>query len=99
MRNKVNYIYIYIYHNDRQCYIHYIFNVVICLPFHIYEGVENILKHVLFYMYDAKVMAEKIDLPIRKLPQNNLLYLVVGQTKTRKLLLTRLETKHNAILH
>jgi hypothetical protein len=50
-------------------------------------------------MYDIKVMAEKIDLPIRKLPKNNLLYLVVGQTKTRKLLLTRLKTKHNAILH
>jgi hypothetical protein len=40
-------------------------------------------------------MVEEIGLPIRKLPENASLYLVVGQTKTRKLLLTRLETKHN----
>jgi hypothetical protein len=44
---------------------------------------------------DVKVMAEEIGLPIRKLPENTSLYLVVGQTKTNKLLLTGLETKHN----
>jgi hypothetical protein len=43
-------------------------------------------------------MAEEIDLPIRKLPENALLYLVVGQTKTKKLLLTKFETKHNVTI-
>jgi hypothetical protein len=49
-------------------------------------------------MHDVKVMAEKIGLLIRKLPENASLYLVVGQTKIKKLLLTRLETKHNVIV-
>jgi hypothetical protein len=43
-------------------------------------------------------MVEKIGLPIRKLLENTLLYLVVGQTKIRKLLLTGLETKHNVTI-
>jgi hypothetical protein len=34
------------------------------------------------------VMVEKIGLPIRKLPKYTSLYLIMGQTKTRKLLLT-----------
>ena len=63
-------------------------NMVTSLPLHIHDGVENVLKHVLFNVHDIKVMAEKIGLPIRKLPKNTLLYLIVGQTKTRKLLLT-----------
>jgi hypothetical protein len=49
-------------------------------------------------VHDVKVMAEEISLPIRKLPENTSLYLVVGQTKTRKLLLTGLETKHNVTI-
>jgi hypothetical protein len=44
---------------------------------------------------DVKVMAEEIGLPIRKLLENTLIYPVIGQTKTRKLLLAGLETKHN----
>ena len=48
-----------------------------------------------FYVYEVKVMVEEIDLPIRKLLENTSLYPIVGQTKTRKLLLTGLETKHN----
>jgi hypothetical protein len=45
---------------------------------------------------DVKVMVEEIDFPIRKLLENTLLYPFVGQTKTRKLLLTELKTKqHN----
>jgi hypothetical protein len=44
---------------------------------------------------DVKVMAEEIGLPIRKLLENTLFYPVMGQTKTKKLLLTGLETKHN----
>ena len=39
-------------------------------------------------MYDVKVMAEEIGLPIRKLLNNTSLYPIVGQTKTRKLVLT-----------
>jgi len=53
--------------------------------------VENVLKHILFYVHDVKVMAKEIGLPIRKLPENTSLYPVMGQTKTRKLLLTGLE--------
>jgi hypothetical protein len=44
---------------------------------------------------DIKVIVEKIGFPIRKLPKNTLLYPVIGQTKTRKLLLAGLENKHN----
>jgi hypothetical protein len=55
---------------------------------HIHDGVENVLKHVLFNVHDAKVMTEKIGLPIRKLPKDTSLHLVMGQTKTRRLLLT-----------
>jgi hypothetical protein len=40
-------------------------------------------------------MAGEIGLLIRKLPENTSLYLIVGQTKTKKLLLTGLKTKHN----
>jgi hypothetical protein len=39
-------------------------------------------------------MAEEIDFPIRKLLENTLLYPVVGQTKTKKLLLTELKTNN-----
>jgi len=46
-------------------------------------------------VHDVKVMAEEIGLPIRKIAENTSLYLVIGQTKTRKLLFTGLETKHN----
>jgi len=46
-------------------------------------------------MLDVKVMAEEIGLRIKKLPKNTSLYPVVGQTKTKKLLLTELKTKHN----
>jgi len=46
-------------------------------------------------VHDVKVMAEEIGLPIRKIAENTSLYLIIGQTKTRKLLLTGLETKHN----
>jgi hypothetical protein len=38
-------------------------------------------------VHDVKVMAEQIGLPIRKLPKDTSLYLIIGQTKTRKLLL------------
>jgi hypothetical protein len=33
-------------------------------------------------------MVEKIGLPIRKLPEDTLFYQIMGQTKTKKLLLT-----------
>jgi hypothetical protein len=40
-------------------------------------------------------MAEEIGLSIKKLSKNILFYPIVGQTKTRKLLLTGLKIKHN----
>jgi hypothetical protein len=43
-------------------------------------------------------MAEEISLSIRKLLENTSFYLIVGQTKTKKLLLTGLKTKHNVIV-
>jgi len=81
-----------------QCYIQSSLNVVLCLPLHIHNGVENVLKHVIFNVHNVKVMAEKIGLPIRKLPKDTSLYPIIGQTKTRKLLLTWLKTKHNVIV-
>jgi hypothetical protein len=72
----------------KQSYIQYSLNVVLCLPLHIHDAVENVLKHVLFNVHDVKVVAEKIGLPIRKLPKDTSLYPIMGQTKTRKLLLT-----------
>jgi len=73
-------------------------DVVLCLPFHIYDGVDNVLKHILFNVLDVKVMAEKIGLSIRKLPKNTSLHPVMSQTKTRKLMLTWLETKQNVTI-
>ena len=71
-----------------QHYIQSSLDVVLCLPLHIHDGVENVLKHVLFNMHDVKVMAEKISLPIRKLLKDTLLYPIMSQTKTRKILLS-----------
>jgi hypothetical protein len=76
-------------------YLSIIVSVIFCLPLHVHNYVENVIKYVLFYMHDIKVMAEKIDLSIKKLSENTLFYLIIGQTKTRKLLLTGLKTKHN----
>jgi len=71
-----------------QSYIQSSLDVVLCLPLHIHDGVENVLKHVVFYVHDVKVIVEKIGLLIKKLPKDTSLYLIVGQTKTRNLLLT-----------
>jgi len=38
-------------------------------------------------VHDIKVMAEKIGLLIKKLPKDTSLYPIIGQTKTRELLL------------
>jgi len=55
---------------------------------HIHDGVENVPKHILFDVHDVKVMAEQIGLSIRKLQKDTSLYPIMGQTNTRKLLLT-----------
>jgi len=70
-------------------------DVVLCLLLHVHNHVENVLKHIIFHVYDIKVIAEEIGLPIRKLTGNTLLYRILSQTKTKKLLLTELKTKHN----
>jgi hypothetical protein len=79
----------------KQSYIHSSLDIVLCFHLHVHNHVENVLKNILFYVHDVKVMAEKISLPIRKLLENTLFYLIIGQTKTRKLFLTGLKTKHN----
>jgi hypothetical protein len=66
----------------KQRYIHFNLDVVLYLPFHVHDRVENALKHVLFYVLDIKVMIEEIGLPIRKLLENTSLYPIVGQPKT-----------------
>jgi hypothetical protein len=67
----------------KQCYIHSSLDVVLCLSLYVYNHVENVLKHIFFYMHNIKVMTKNIDLPIRKLPENTLLNLIMGQPKTR----------------
>jgi hypothetical protein len=66
----------------KQHYIHFNLDVVLYLPLHVHDRVENALKHVLFYVLDIKVMIEEIGLPIRKLLENTSLYPIVGQPKT-----------------
>jgi hypothetical protein len=61
----------------KQSYIHSSLNVVLWFPLHIHDHVENIPKHVLFYVHDVKIIAEEIGLPIRKLLENTLLYRIV----------------------
>jgi hypothetical protein len=71
-----------------QSYIQSSLDVVLCLPLHIHDGVENVLKHVLFNVHDVKVIAKRIGLSIRKLLKDTSLYPIMGQTKTNELMLT-----------
>ena len=89
---------LHIFTVTKQSCIHSSLDIVLCLPLHVHNCVENILKHVLFYLHDINVMAKEIGLPIRKLLKNTSLYSIVGETKTRKLLHTRLKTKHNVTI-
>jgi hypothetical protein len=54
----------------KQGYIHYSLDVIICLPLHVHNCDENVLKHVLFYVHDIKVMTEEIGLAIKKFLEN-----------------------------
>jgi len=65
----------------KQRYIHFNLDIILYLSLHVYDRVENILKHVLFYVLDIKVMIKEIGLPIRKLLENISLYPIIGQTK------------------
>jgi len=82
----------------KQRYINSSLDVVFCLRLHIHDRIEYVLIRVIVYVHDVKIMTEEIGLPIRKLLENRSFYLVVGQTKTRKLMLTRLKTKHNVTI-
>ena len=82
----------------KQSYTYYIFDVVLCLPLHIHNCVNNVLKHVLFHMHNIKVMIEEMGLPIRKILENTSFYPIMGQIKTKKLLLTELKIIHNVIV-
>jgi hypothetical protein len=64
----------------KQSYIHSSFDVVICLPLHVHNRVDNVLKYILVYVHNIKVMEEKIDLPIKKLLENTSINPIVGQT-------------------
>ena len=88
----------FIFTVTKQRHIHSSLDIVLYLLFHVYDCIENVVKHVIFYLHDVKVMAKEIGFPIRKLLENTLLYLVVGQTKTRKFMLIGLETKHNVTI-
>ena len=46
----------------KQRYIPFSLDVVLFLSLHVHNRVENILKHVLIYVRDIKVMTEKIGL-------------------------------------
>ena len=78
---------LHIFTVTKQSHIHYSLEVVLCLPFHGQNHVENILKHVILYVHDIKVMANEIGFLIRKLLENTSLYPIMGQIKTMKLLL------------
>ena len=43
-------------------------------------------------------MVDEISIPINKLLENTSLYLIMSQTKTRKILVTGLKTKHSVII-
>jgi hypothetical protein len=51
-----------------------------------------------FNVHDIEVMTKKINFSMKMLPENTSLCLIMGHTKTRKLLLTELKTKHNVIV-
>jgi hypothetical protein len=87
------------FYDDKTKLIHSSLDVVLYLPLHIHNRVENILKNIFFCMHDIKVMMKKIDLPIRKLLENTFFYPIMGQTKIRKLMLIGLKTKHNVTVH
>ena len=72
----------------KQNYIHFRFDVFLFLPLHIHNYVENVLKYIIFYVNDFKVMVEEIELTIRKLLENTLFYQITGQIKSKKLMLT-----------
>jgi hypothetical protein len=82
----------------KQSYINSSFDVALCLPLHLYNCVDNVLKYILFYVHNIKVMEENIGLPIRKLLENTSINPIIGQTKTIKLLLTGLKTKNNVTI-
>jgi len=60
---------LYFYDDKKKNYIHSSLNVVLCLSILVHNRVENIIKHVFFYVHDIKVMVEEIGLSIRKLPR------------------------------
>jgi hypothetical protein len=91
----------------KQSYIHSSLDVVLYLPFHIHIRVENVLKQVLFYVHDIKIMVEEICLPTRKLMkifallnyesnqnQETFAYQIENQTPCHHIL-----TPHHTIIH
>jgi len=93
----INQLYILIITIQR--YIHFSFYIVLCFPFHVHDRVKNIVKHFFFLnMHCIQIIADDISLPIRKLLENILFYLIIGHTKTKELLFTSMKTKYNAFI-
>jgi len=88
---------LHIFMVTKQRYIHSSLHVAFFLPFHVHNRIKDIFKHIIFNVYDIKIMTEEVSFSIRKLPENISLYLIVDHTKTRKLLLTNLKSKYNVI--
>jgi hypothetical protein len=91
----------------KQHYIHYGFDVVLCLPLHVHDCVENVLKHVLFYVHDQgngggdwssnkKALIKYFVLPNYRSNQNpeTSAYWIRNQTQCHRTL-----TPHHTILH
>ena len=92
----------------KQRYIQSSLDVVLCLPLHIHDGVENVLKHVIFNVHDVKVMAKEDWSSNKKAPkryfvlpnygsnqnQRTSAYLIGDQTQCHRTLI-----QHHAILH
>jgi len=87
----------------KERYIHSSFYVVFCPLFHVHHHGKNIFNNVYIHTHTHTHthMTSKlygISLSIRKLQKNTLLYPIIGRTKTRKLVLTIMKIKYNALV-
>ena len=63
------------------------------LPLHIHYHVKNIFKHVLFYMHDIHIMAEKISLLIKKLQKTYFALPNYGSRQNHETFIYRIENQ------
>jgi hypothetical protein len=79
----------------RQHYIHSSLGVILCLPLHVHDHVENVPKHVFFYVHDVKVMAEEIGLPKKESPRKYFALSSCGSNQNQETSTYRIGNKHN----